>query len=142
MFDPSDYQDVPVVPKRKIAKNIERGRFRKGQKISIEEKLRRFADSIKPPPKITKDKGLYNKLLYFRPPKHMASLKVEPKKESEESMLKLLEEKEMEYNILGNIEILDIEEEEGVQRDSRMRRRRRSSAAGETLYDPSSIEFL
>ena len=72
----------------------------------------------------------------------MASLKVEPKKESEESMLKLLEEKEMEYNILGNIEILDIEEEEGVQRDSRMRRRRRSSAAGETLYDPSSIEFL
>jgi hypothetical protein len=50
---------------------IERGRFRRGKKISIEEKLRRFADSIKPAPKINKDDAYLNNLLYWRPPKRL-----------------------------------------------------------------------
>ena len=49
-YDPKEYEDVPVVSKKKIAKYIEKGRFRKGEKLSMEEKLRRFADSLKPPP--------------------------------------------------------------------------------------------
>ena len=58
-------------------------------------------------------------------------------------MLKMLEDKELYYNDLGSLEVIDIEEESGVERDSRMRRRRRkSSMAGETLYDPSSIDFM
>ena len=82
MFDPNDYEDIPRVPKRKILKNIERGRFRKGKKLTLEEKLRRFAEGIRPTPKPKKDKGLYNNLFYFSPPKKMQSLKVEPPRES------------------------------------------------------------
>jgi hypothetical protein len=43
VFDPSDYEDPPVVPLRKVEKNINRGTFRKGKRITMDEKLRRFA---------------------------------------------------------------------------------------------------
>lgn len=43
VYNINDYEDPPKVPNKKILKNIERGRFRKGKRISIEEKLRRFA---------------------------------------------------------------------------------------------------
>lgn len=36
VYNPNDYEDPPKVHKKKIGKYIERGRFRKGKKISIE----------------------------------------------------------------------------------------------------------
>lgn len=36
VFDPSDYEDVPKVPNKKIEKNINKGKFRKGKRITIE----------------------------------------------------------------------------------------------------------
>ena len=36
VYDPRDYEDVPRVMNHKIAKYIERGRFRKGKKITME----------------------------------------------------------------------------------------------------------
>lgn len=48
-----------------------RGKFRKGKKISIEEKLKRFAESIKPKPKVYKDDSLLWKDIYWKPPKNL-----------------------------------------------------------------------
>jgi hypothetical protein len=39
VYNPDDYEDVVRVPLKKIRRNIEKGRFRKGRKITIEEKL-------------------------------------------------------------------------------------------------------
>lgn len=36
VFDPSDYEDVPKVPNKKIEKNINKGKFRKGKRITME----------------------------------------------------------------------------------------------------------
>ena len=69
-----------MVPKKKIAKYIEKGRFRRGEKLTMEEKLRRFADSMKPPPEIKKDIGFMNDWLYWKPPKHLSKKKVEPQR--------------------------------------------------------------
>ena len=82
-YDPKDYEDVPVVPKKKIAKYIEKGRFRKGQKLTIEEKLKRFAESIKPTQEVSQDYGYMNKWLYWKPPKQLKKGKVLPPKETD-----------------------------------------------------------
>jgi hypothetical protein len=75
VYNPEDYEDVPVVPLKKILRNIEKGKFRKGRKITIEEKLQRFADSIKPKPKIA-DNGAYLKgMIYWKPPKNIKKTK-------------------------------------------------------------------
>lgn len=36
VYDPNDYEDPPIVPNRRIEKNINKGRFRKGKRITIE----------------------------------------------------------------------------------------------------------
>ena len=97
VYNPEDYEDVPKVPNRKIEKNIYKGKFRKGRKITIEEKLQKYIDNIKPlkTPKKKVDSYLKD-LIYWKPP---AKMKVEPKivPPSEESMLALLNRKELEY---------------------------------------------
>jgi hypothetical protein len=94
VFDPSDYEDVPVVPNRKIEKAINKGKFRKGKRITIEEKLKRFAESIKPTPVVAQDNGYLKGLIYWKPPKMLKTQKkrVQPM-QSEESMMKMLEDK-------------------------------------------------
>jgi hypothetical protein len=36
VYDPRDYEEVPVVPNRRIQKGINKGKFRKGKRITIE----------------------------------------------------------------------------------------------------------
>jgi hypothetical protein len=36
VFDPNEYEDIPIVPKKKIEKNINKGKFRKGKRITID----------------------------------------------------------------------------------------------------------
>jgi hypothetical protein len=36
VYDPNDYDEVPKVPKRKIEKNLYKGKFRKGKKITLD----------------------------------------------------------------------------------------------------------
>jgi len=59
------------VPNRRIEKAINRGKFRKGKRITIEEKLKRFAESIKPTPIVVKDNGYLKGLIYWKPPKQL-----------------------------------------------------------------------
>lgn len=35
VYNPEDYEEVPKVPNKKIEKNIYRGKYRKGRKITI-----------------------------------------------------------------------------------------------------------
>jgi hypothetical protein len=152
VFDPREYEDMPRVPKKKIGKYIERGRFRKGNKISIEEKLRRFADSLKPPPEINPDDAYLKNLLYWRPPKQLRKQQKVALKETEESMLNLLKEKELLYenDLKDEVEVEDLDGS-SVEHDAHLPRKRKKTIIfdmdGETIgqqtfYEPSSLEYL
>lgn len=87
------------MPLKRVEKNLYKGTFRRGRKITIEEKLQKFVDKIKPrPPPKKKDDSYLKDLLYWKPP---ARILVAPKEtiipQSEESMLALLNQKELEY---------------------------------------------
>jgi hypothetical protein len=140
---------VPKVPKKKIAKYIERGRFRKGKRISVEEKLRRFAESIKPHREVVQDPGFMNQWLYWKPPKNLRVKPKEPPRETEESMLNLLKDKEVMYE--AELRDVEVEDLDSVERDSHYRRKKRSplifevdeeTVGHQTFYEPTSIEYL
>lgn len=101
---------MPKVQNKRIEKNIYKGKFRKGRKITIEEKLKKFADTIKPMPKIDKKKvnSYLHKLIYWKPPEMKKRVKAEMiLPPSEDSMLALLEKKEQEYKEeLDDIELV------------------------------------
>ena len=78
VYNPDDYDEVPHVPNKKIEKNLYKGKFRRGKKISLEEKLKRFVDNIRPVKKTKKKMDSYLKdLLYWKPP---TKIKIEEKK--------------------------------------------------------------
>ncbi len=70
VYNPDDYEEVIKVPNKKIEKNIYKGKYRKGRKITIEEKLNKYVDTIKPKPQIDKKKvnSYIHMLIYWKPP--------------------------------------------------------------------------
>lgn len=69
VYDPSDYQDVPRVPLKKIEKNIYKGKFRKGKKITMDEKLNKFLEGLGSYQKPKRKMDSYLKdFLYWKPP--------------------------------------------------------------------------
>ena len=113
VYNPEDYEEVPKMANKKIEKNIYKGKFRRGRKITVEERLKRYIDHIKPMKTPNKKVESYIKdLLYWKPPK---MTKVAPKilPPSEESMLELLNRKEFEYRD-------ELEEVEGLEEERKL----------------------
>lgn len=138
VYDPRDYEDVAVVGNRKIEKNIKRGRFRKGRRVTMEEKLRRFAESIKPAP-VARDNGLLRGLLYWKPPKQLRVQRRQP--ESQQSMIKLLEDKELYCEDITSIQVIDLDDDAAPRLPRRKGTRPDEETVVNDTYDPS-VEFV
>lgn len=105
---------------------------------------------------MAKDDSFLNGLIYWKPPKKLGvRRKEEP--ESQESMMKLLEDKELFYKEeLEDVHVMDIDEVSGIEIDSRRRSRRHAQKTiiadfddktnpndtFDHFYDPSSLELI
>jgi hypothetical protein len=97
---------------------------------------------------VAKDESYLKGLIYWKPPKQLKVIK-KKEPESQESMMKLLEDKELYYEGISSLQIIDLDDTHQEPSSRRPQRTRtpmdEETVVNETydrIYDPSSIEFI